>query len=566
MFCTECGNKLEQEAKFCSSCGSMVKGEEKQESQQLQLSQESSTIATYENQKEIKKRNVSMSKSKWAIIAISLVIILLIGFMAKDYVIYAISPELYIKNAFGNTIHSVTKDYYKMQSLILGNNSSDLSYSTSANVSIKDASHTDLWENANLYILKGLGIDFKTIFDNKNKEYYFAGKYQISGNDVASLNLKLDDNELLLNVPELFDEAISVPSKSFGSEWNRSIFGRESYYSLDDDLDISLSNLLKMQNPAETDTQTKSRYIDSFKTMLANGRYEKNGSTTLMIGGAMKKCNRTTILLREDNVKQGLMDFLNALKSDDMIKTWSNSFNQGYSYYDFEEAIDEAKYELKENFKADKVSIDLFTNNGKVVKAELIIIPDSDYEEDKLEANIELLGEKILIDNFKLEIAVADEKIMFESEGNHIGKNNMFIDNSKFTVKTYYGEEVIFNSSTKIDFNKDRNNFDLDIKLSADGESIRFNTIGDFKLSNKSISFISDEIQFTYKDYYDDVLKINLIANIIKENSVKDKPDFDKYSKLNVFKMDEYEMYNFISSIEERAFWLGQKIEEYYNY
>ena len=559
MFCSNCGNKLSGEGKFCSSCGNPIDNEEiQQQSTYIETNNEEATT-------KIKTTTLPKIKSKMAIIALAIVIVLAVGFMAKDYIIYAVSPELSTKMVLSNTMKNLSKDYRKMESLLFGYDKSNLSNSVGVNFKIEGVNHSDMYISEDLSLLKGMGMSMTTTFDDKNKELYFNGSYDIEGESFVSIDAKLDDNELVFNIPQLFDELLRFPSKTFGREWNNSYAGQEMYLPIEDTLDISISNLIKNSNMEDMDTKTKDAYMNSMKLIFEDAYYEKDGSANLMIGNISRKCNKTTVTLNNESVKRGIISLLDSIKSDNRMKYWADNFGQEFNYYEFEESIEEMKNEVMENYEMDKIVIDLFSNGGNIVKSEIQVVVDEDYEEGTLLCNIELLGSKSMIDDIKFEVLVDNEGLTFESKGNHTGNNNIFADKTKIVIRSYYGDDIIVESSTEIDFSKKKDNLKADIRLIADGGEISLNTKGSFNSSTKSNEFQSDEIYFSYKDNYD-TIKMSFSGLISRTSDVSKKPNFNDYKKLDVLKMDEYDLYNFANSIEENAYWLGERIQQILGY
>lgn len=554
MFCSNCGNQLPDSAKFCGKCGSPVEVEEVQQSSYTAVKKE-----------EKKKRTMSMPKvkSKWGIVVLAVAIVLVIGFLSKDLIIHAVSPELYTKLALKNTIDSVLSDYSKMESILFGGSKDGTSSTVNLKLAIEDARSNDQWTNAELSMIRGMGVDINTIFDEKNKELYLNGSFNVSGSKLISINSKLDDNELLLNIPELFDEVLSVPSKNFGREWNNSILGMESGLYVEDTLDISISNLTKTNPVEKMDEKTKNSYLNAFKVMTTNAHYEKNDSINLIINGSKKKCNGTIVTLEPKYVKQGLIALLDSVQSDNRLSYWLENLDQNYSVAEFKENIEYMKDEIEEYFEVESVAISLFTNDGNIVKSEMKLVEPT-YKEE-MTIGIELLGGKNPLDDIYFEFSVEDEKLTYESKGNHTGNKNMFVDDTVFEIHSYYGRVLKLESSTEIDLGKNKDNLKFDIKLSADDGVMSFNTTGDFASSSKSMIFKSDDINFSFRDSYDD-LRITFSADIKAENSVGKKPDYSNYKKLEALKMTENDLYDFLYTVEENGYWLQREFEDIFGY
>ncbi|WFA08560.1 hypothetical protein [Tissierella sp. Yu-01] len=491
------------------------------------------------------------AKSKLGVIALTLAVILSLNFFSKGYITYATSPELSVKLAAKETIDNITKDYHTIESLLFGNIDWYKSHYINMSLSIEDASHTDELVSQDLHLLKGMGIDIASVFDDAKKELIFNGKYQIGGEDLISLMLKLDDEELQITIPELFEKVLSVPSKNYGEEWNKSIYGQE-IGEIDNNLDLSITNLQK--NSKEIDDETKNAYMNALNLIFKGAKYETAGTTTLKIGNDHKEANITLITLEEKNVKDGVIALYDAVKLDNSIDHWTD------------ETIEAMQEYVREYFKMDSLTINVFTYNGNIVKSEIEIVADKDSEDGTLFCTIELLGEKSLMDDFRFELEVADEKFTWETKGNHTGNDNKFLSTTKITMISPEGEEFIGEFSTEIDLQKKNDNFKANINFKVDGEEMNLVTLGDYNLFGDSLEFKSNDINFTFRDYNDSILKMTFKTNLKTGTDITNKQDFRNYDKVELFKMDESQLDEFIYLIEENAYTLGEKFTEHLGY
>lgn len=503
-------------------------------------------------------------KSKMRVIALTLAVILALSFFATGNITYAMSPELSIKLAAKKTMDNLMKDYLKMESLLFGNMKSSKSHSINMNLSIEDADHTDELVNQELYLLEGMGVDISSIFDDAKKEFIFNGKYQIGGEDLISLMFKLDDNELQITIPELFERVLSVPSKNFGEEWNKSVFGQQSGV-LNNNIDISLSNLQENYSMRKMNDETKNAYISAVKSIFKDAIYKDGGNTSLKIGNDHKKVNKTIITLQEDSVKEGIIAWYDANKIDNRSNYWIDIYNQDIYSNELDEVIDGMQDYVREELEMDSLTINLYTYNGNIVRSEMELVVDKELEDGTLYCNIDLLGEKSLIDDFMFEVIVGNEKFLWESKGNHTGNNGMFLDDTRILFTSPYGEEFVGEFSTEIELKKEKDNFKSNISLILDGEEMNVSTLGDFSSSTKSLAFKSEDIKFSFKDYNNDILELTFNLDL-KMGDIANNPDLGNYEKLELFKLDENELNDFADLIEENAFLLGVKFREHFGY
>lgn len=557
LFCNKCGTKMEKDSNFCENCGNQMGGEKNK----IQKDGPSNV-----------SKHRTIKKPKWIVAAV-IVAMILIGLLAKEHIVYAVSPELHIKLATNNTIKEIQKHYSQIQSILFGKNTKNPSYSTSIKANMNYANHTDDWTNQDLSMLNGIGVNLSTLFDEKNKELYLGGKYIIQGDELLSINTKLDDNELLINIPELFDHPLSIPSKNLGKDWNRSLLYEDSRFPLDETLDISISNLEAIFKVDKMDKETKKAYMNSLKLMIQNARYEKSGREDLIIGDSSKKCNKTTIILNQEDIKQGIIALLDVLKKDKGILGLGNTI-QGFNPYsiyggvDYNEGIEEVIEEItriiREDLELDKFVVTVFTHKNNIVKSKIAITPDQDYVEETLTYDLELLGKESILDYLKLEFKAGEEKYIYESKGNHTGQKNSFSDNT--TIELYsYGNLAILKSSLDIDLSKNKNNLNADFKVMFDDGGMSLSTNGDFNSSTKSTEFKSDNIYFTFEDY-GDVLNLDFSLDYKTQKDINNKPHFNNPKKLQLLEMNEYELESLIDEFDEKGYYLGNKIESYMGY
>ena len=397
----------------------------------------------------------------------------------------------------------------------------------------------------------------------------------MQGEDIASIDIKLDDKELLFNIPELFTEVISIPSKDFGKSWNKSIFYQETGISLEETLDLSISNLEKLVKPNKIEKGTQKAYIDALKKMIQNAEYTKNGTESLGIDGKSKQCNKTVMTLKERDIKESIISILDIVKKETSIKDLINTIEdlQGYNNYyggmdfqhEFEEAIEDMKSEVREYFELDRVVMTLYTYDGNIVKSTTDITPDRDYMNETLVLDIELLGGKSMLDDFRLEMKVDRDGFVYKSKGNHSGDKNLFYNNTILEAFSY-GETVRFESSVEIDLSKKKDNFEVYANMTADGGYMDFIMDGDFNQSTNSTELKSDNVRFIFQDYYGDTFDLGLGLNYKVGRDVGQKWDFSGYGKLKPFEMSQYDIEDFVYSIEHSAYQLVEKIQYYIGY
>lgn len=555
LFCVKCGNQLADDSKFCSNCGNVV-GEEQNQIEKQERSQQIGDIITASTELKEEGLKDKKQKPKWAVLAIVIAVVLALGFIAKDFLVYAVSPEKFILSAINKTYKDLCKDLEKMESIFSINTLTKTSSTSNIKFLINNIQYSDDY-NEDLNMLNGMGIELTTGIDRNKKELVLCGKAIYDGSDVLSINSKLDDNELLVNIPELYHKSFTVPSKDFGKQWNNSIIAMENDAYVDDSLDISFSEIIEKNTLEKIDKRTKREYLKGFKTLIQNASYEKNGSEYLFIGDKSKKCKKTTVKLNHDDVKEGLIQLIDALNNDNRIEQWKNTLRNTDQYYaiqDFEESINEMRYGINEYYDIDSIIFDVYTKNGNVVQLDLILIPDIEYKEENLKGSIAFLGEKNLIDDFKLELIAGNGEefnMLVSSKGDHLGNKNLYTDDTRITINSYGVEVARINSNTEVDLSKTKDNYKSNIDLISDEVNMQLNIKGDFTSSSKKIEYNLKDISIELEDDYGDSFIFQGILSLSEEEDIKNLANFETGEKLDLIKITEDDVYEIMYTLEE---------------
>lgn len=544
---------MADDAKICGQCGNNV-GEQSIEPKVQE------PVLTVKETKEVKeKKKMQLPRQKLAILAIGLILLIGGGVMAKDTIIYTISPEKYVLLSMNNTYKSISKDMEKMKTMFLSDISPRDSYTNTINISVDSLTTNDPWMDEELYMFNGSGLELSSSIDRAKKEVQVSGKSFYNKRDFVSINGRLNDDELLLHIPELYNKVFMLPSKDFGRRWNESDISRETFSHLDESLDISYSNLVGDTLDTEMDSKTKSAYDKALNTILSNARFEKNGSINLSIGDKSKKCAWTSLIIEENHIKTSLLQLVDALEEDNRLEKTREILrktNQEYIISDLEDGLRELRYSIEEYFQLDKFNMDIYTYNGKVVKVDMNILPDIDYKEEKVKIMVDLLGENSFLDDFKFEVLVGEDgdKIVYTSRGNHLGQKNLLTDDSKLVVYGYGQEIIRLNSRTEIDLSKDKSNLDYSLDFNGDGMEFNFTTRGDFISTSDKIDYNFKDISVSTRDYYEYSFNFQGNLGLRLEKGAKNICDIDRIEKLKLLDVMGYDLYEIMSTIESNAY------------
>lgn len=550
LFCTKCGNRLAEGARFCDKCGnSVVLGE------QIQQEEVGQTVQAVQPELQ-KPKKAKKSMGKLGTIAVALILVIGVGFFFKDLVVYGILPEKYVLSSLNKTFKSVNKDIKDSKTKFVGE-MSQASGTNNLKMMVKNIRTTDEWANEDLNMFNGMGIELSTAMHKNGKALYLSGKTIYNESDLISLNAKLDDNELLVSIPELYNKSFTLPSRNFGQQWNMSNLASESNIYLDDSLDISFSELIEDIPLQEVDSRTKTAYSNAFKNIMSNARVEKAGSEKLIIGDKGRKCNKTTVTLNSHAINSGLIELIGAFENDNRLEQFKENLrkaNQDYFIrYGIEESLENLKYMVNEDFDLGRIAFDIYTHNGQAVKIDLNLVPDMDYREDSVRLSFSLLGEKDLMDDFKFEFTAGgneEAKAIITSKNNNSGNKKIYSNDTNIILSSYGSEDLRLNFLSNIDLSKSRDNLRFDLNLRSDDANVSLKVNGDFKTSSKEIEYNLHDLVATMEDYYGDQFVFEGSILLGWEDSVKKISSINDTQKLEVLNLNEYDVYEIAETVE----------------
>ena len=496
-------------------------------------------------------------RKKLGIISIALIIILILLFTFRDVIAYNLFPKQYIMLSISKTFNEVNKDFQNIQTMFFGDilkksNTKDL------NITIDNAKSSDPFDYLKFKVYNGLDFYFKTTTDIDNKFFYLEGKTSRKEKLLLSLNLKLDDNELLIKIPELYDKTFMLPSKNLGKEWNQSTFGENSSREVDENLDISFSAFRKSFEVVEMDKQTKNNYLNALKTLTKNGDYKKSGKQEVLIGETLKKHRRTIVTLDPNNAKNGLIELIEAFENDNRLEEGKENLiftNQKQSVKALEKKLKDLKQTIKEDYHKNKTTLDLLTRKGKAIEINLETTSDVDKIHEALKLSLGFLGEKSITDDFIFELTEGQnkDKIVLTSKNILSDNTNEISNHIEFTLYNNGYETKRLNSWAEIDPSKEKDNLTYNLNILSDNNmNIDIKAKGDFKSSTKNIEYNLHNISFIMEDSYSDK-KITFEGSLFlsSREGAETIPITDESEKVKILEILEHDIFKILERLEK---------------
>lgn len=516
-------------------------------------------------------------KRKPPFIAI-VVIILAIGAVAvfaKDAIILAVKPELYLSNAVSSTIGRVSQEYKKSKSSIFNfGDTKDNAVTSGMSVKFVGASSSKDYVARSLGYLKGFEVSQNSMYDPKGKQLAADLKCLYKGNSLVSGKLFWTDNEIGLSIPELFDEWVTVPSKDFGKRWAGSSLEYLTRAEFNNSIDLSISKMQELFKDAPMDLEALRKYDSLFRTLTANMRVVRNGKGYVTLEDGMKECTRLMVQLSTNSVKNALTEYIDIIINDKRIKERSEvlGMNPEFEINQLYSELNTLKRNIRDyvNFSDDAIIMYMYINGGNVVMAETIFDMEVDGEYANFLITAGLKGRDNLIDNVSLETEIeADgEKLtlLLESKGNHVPKGGLFNDNTLVELKVPYEDKITLEAQSRVDFNKRSDNMNFSaIFKGADEFDMKLDGKGYYNSSNSGMELNFDEFNFDYKDNWED-FKLQLAGNMFAKKGANIQIGADSGNRLNLLDMSENQLYDFSEDIEERSENLSEVFEDILGY
>ena len=480
MYCTNCGAKNDDQMKFCTQCGAKLE----------QLSVETPDVETMPK----KRRNY-----KFVYILAAILVIVSCTAMARNSIYRTVAPKAYLGSVFSKTISQISDEINKSKKELTG-----FVLSEKDDFTVELSGMLDSVTSNNDYMdyryLKGAGINTTISMDKNNKQ--LMGSFQLLFKDRTLLNANvfLNDEEIGVNIPELFDDFWTAKTASFGREWNdsglRDLMG---FADLSDDLNISFSNIMDKSKQGITE-ETKKQMTEATKELVKNAKLGKMTSTNVTIGGKSVKASEIPVTISGSEFKSYLIDMAELYFKDENVK---RQISMMTDYDDFTEELDEIISDFKEyiNLRGD-ITIEVVEYKGVVVELSVEKEFEVSNEEAELAIEIGFGDNKALINDFSVDLVleVENEKldIKLTSEGNHIPQNGLFTDSTTLTVKVPYSGKMEYDSECDIDLNKGTINGSSEIEV--DKNSIKLDYSGEYN-NSKGLKLALNDVNITVNQY-----------------------------------------------------------------
>lgn len=452
-------------------------------------------------------------KNKMVIILSALLLVLLLA-GGGVYAIINSNPKVKVFNALKATSEELKsketltekiagKDYLK--------NLEEKGTNQNMKFTIKSTNLRELAE------LNGMGINFDSSIDQKNKKLIvnIGGEYK--GTNIAKAQFYTDNKKLMLTVPELYNSWFTCDAENIQDQYNSSLFAQNgklpnqaiSLKAFGEDGDVVL-------NKEFFDDIVKG-YLKTNAEKLAeigkNIKVEKSKQTKSMeIGGATQECTGYDVIISGQDAKNFIAGIYDYILQDEKIRKVVTqqvrySYMQQSKKYNSPEAmVDDMYSQLKkgrEEFESKttfgdvnaKIYIDkkgraasiesnTSIDNGKGQKLEVKFLNDFKGKDN--------IGDII---DMSMELGNNGEKIKIDLDSSNITKDDNIAEEMKLVLSSNNDQ---FNINVKSNYNAKNGDFDglADITSRGEGITLSCNGNASFDKSSKKLGLDFDKIDF----------------------------------------------------------------------
>ncbi|QSX05169.1 zinc ribbon domain-containing protein [Sedimentibacter sp. zth1] len=504
--CTKCGKLLNENQKFCTTCGTKneflevnksvdsnifnepieVKQTTSNNSDAIAVESSEKLDETFIDNNKLDNKSKKNYKKVYipALIVVGLLLIGLVGF--KIFLMF--SPNYSVKIAFLNTYKYYEKENNNFNK---DNNITNMFYNFDGDkekeleLQFKDLNLGDngIITNSIKNVIKDLEVNIKTQLNKKCTNGYYGISVQNNSSDFISGDFYFDEDKIVAEIPKLLDDLVGI---NFNRD-NEDI--KDSENKIDKLFNSNFYNIEDAKNINEKINSISKKYANYLLSELDFEKEKKDSYTAKIEGNKIIELVENFVLeiLNDEEIKNYIIDCMYASDSQ---------YSKQY-YIDLLDSIklrlpDEIEY-LKELIQIDDIIVNVSTSKNKISYAtlKLNIINVKTNENVKIQANLDCEEEK---------------------------------NNREIRMSLKFGTDILNTISTKLSFEetkKEKNRtFEIECLIKETGDNIKFLN-NDCIKSDKTCENNIDIIMNTYNEN----IKVSLKTEAEKEG--KDRLNID---------------------------------------
>ncbi len=400
---------------------------------------------------------------KYAILAALVIIVFLSIF--KNPIAVRIAPKLYAAEAFEDSVKRVEKELENTVKGVFGFKVFDVN-----NLTVTAGGEID---NDSSNTMNNLAMNLQAGYSKKNKTASGAWQYLHRDEEFASASMYLNDEEIGLNIPQIFAEYWISPSGTFGKKWNESGL-RQALYAepIGESADLSFSNIFGGRRLLSDKGMKKAAQLTEKLFDSSDAAYD--GKTEIAVNEKSKLARQIKFTFSHDAIARYLIGMMRLIEEDEEsaeILSYLGKTEQLSAYFE------DVEGRLTDSIKIKEVYLEAAEYKGAVRSVQLNAVYEENGSPNTITCILTSESLKSVTDAIGLQFNYQsfDKSFSYNisSKGNHTSEGKLFTDNTAIEVVSD-GYTYRFNSELSLDFKEG---------------TVTGSALGEDKYSSKSISY-----------------------------------------------------------------------------
>ena len=502
MFCEKCGKNLENNAKFCPYCGTVIAADAPRSAPAAEPVSASggNTGASGFNLEPRRPRLPVWGKILTGAAAVALVAAVVAGLVVSGVFT---SDKGKVSGAAVKTISAFAGAARDAGLPDLNDLTEGQTFSQSVEVALEklDLGVYGLFFDTSA--LEGAGIRISTNYDLAGEELSASVTPFYGSADLLTAQLVMEGSRVYVNSPELLGKTcFGLDTETLGRDL-RELGADEDIVG---DLSFNIFQLMKkMRETPETNGGTRSAIADAVKELYEAVEVEKTGTETVRVNGGSVKCTAYTVVIPKSAMKsciravrsavgdsvdyrKNLTALLSSLGLPDEL---TDEIGDRLSGADPEQAARDLFSSLEDRVDdLGDVELQVYLSGGYI----MAVTYSGRIGGTRVTVELNLGGGKNYVDDLSLSVSVKDSAetgIVLTSHGSHGAAGDTFTDETVLEI-TRYGDTFEVSSEIRYAPKKDRNNFSWSIDL----DDVRIDMEGQLTAGKDSVELHLEELKF----------------------------------------------------------------------
>lgn len=416
-----------------------------------------------------------------------------------------------------------------------------------------------------------MGFNITALTDSKNKKEAAEIAVNYNGADLGNINFYTDNNEFMINIPQIYDKWVTFDCKNIQDQYNNSVLGRYGEKMPSDEISLNLFD------DEETELAT---YKEIKDIIIKNYFKEKNGelksiledievekldeSKNISINGENQKCRAYSVFISKNEVNRFLESIYSYAETDKQAEYTLRKLVEDIIDIDELKTISSHKYSqktiedivsyLRENFSLDDVNMKVYIDNkGRAAGIDLNTKINTESKKNvAFNLSTEYKGKENIFDDVKLILSIDDSVSKIDLDVD-LKKENQGAMTKNIVTGTLSDGKGVLNIDCNMAYDVSNESLNGTMKFSCDGDDLLIEYDGsyNFNTSDKKVSFNLNNInlEFDNDDGKNEYLTLGCSYAIEPLNDEVKEPEGDKFE---IFKANENEVVGAVFEIEQK--------------